>query len=218
MRWWYAGLGVVTLACDGDSGLDQGATTGTIQVITSIEGSVLDHDGYTLRFDGGSEAPLAVSDTVVFAGVAAGDHVLELVSISPECRVQGSNPRTVNVSAGGAAYTVFAVVCGQSGTGRLTVSTFTYGTRPDFYVVEVTGGPSAAVGPEDQVTLFGVPAGVDTVTLTLVPSECLAFANPRVIPMPEGAQRQTLFKIRCPPLVPEQPPPPPGQLGAPPAG
>jgi hypothetical protein len=211
MRWWYAGLGVVTLACDGESGLDQGATTGTLQVIASIEGPLLDPDGYTLRLDGGSEAPLAVSDTVVFAGIAAGDYVLELVGISPECRVHGSNPRAVKVSAGGAARTIFAVVCGQRGTGRLTVTTFTYGVRPDSYVVKVTGGPSAAIGPEDRVTLFGVPAGVDTVTLTLVPSECLAFANPRVIRMPEGEQRLTLFKIRCPPWVPERPPPPPEQ-------
>lgn len=196
--WLRAGWCLVALGCGESSGtaLD---TAASLQVITSFEGLPLDQDGYSLSLDGGPGSALGVRDTVVFGGIAAGDHTLELSGIAPGCQVRGSNPRTVRVEAGGAAQSAFALICNEPGTGRLRVSTFTYGTRPDSYVVRVTGGPSSGIGPEDQVTLFSVPAGADTITLTLVPPACdVSSANPRVLLIPVDGEGVTLFKVYCP--------------------
>jgi hypothetical protein len=198
MRWWLGtGWWVVVLGC-GESGV--APTTGAdIQVVSSLDGLPLDQDGYSLSLDGGSGSPLGVQDTIVYSGVSPGDHTLQLSGISPECLVRGSNPRIVKAVVGTTAQSDFSLVCNEPGTGRLRVGTFTYGTRPDSYVVRVTGGPSASIGPEDEVTLFSVPAGPDTVTLTLVPPVCdVQSANPRVLQVPEGGERITLFKVNCP--------------------
>jgi hypothetical protein len=196
-RWVGAGWWILALGC-GDSGLAP-TTAANIQVVTSIEGVPIDQDGYSLSVDGGSGSALGVRDTIVLAGIAAGDHILQLSGISAECQVRGLNPRTVKAVAGGTVQSAFALVCNQPGTGRLRVSTFTYGRRPNSYLVSVTGGPSTAIGPEDEVTLFAVPAGLDTVTLSMVPPACdVMSSNPRVVLIPEGEERVTLFKVNCP--------------------
>jgi hypothetical protein len=201
MRWWHsAGLWIVVVACGSeDSHLAPTPTVATILVMTSIEGFPQDPDGYTLSLDGGAASRMTVNDTIVFTGLAGGEHLLELSGISPECNVRGSNPRTVASPAGGTVLTNFALLCGEPGTGRLIVKTFTYGNRPKLYLVEVQGGPASTIGPEDEVTLYSVPGGVNTVTLSLVPPECDVIAsNPRVLFVPGGGSKITLFKVRCP--------------------
>jgi hypothetical protein len=198
MRWWHtAGFGIAAAGCGGDTVSPPDQSLASIQVITATEGQPLDQEGYILRVDGGPGRPLGVSDTVVVSDVAPGEHTLELFGVSPRCRVVGLNPRTVKTLAAQTTRTFFGLTCGIPGTGRLTVSTSTDGTLPDSYLVEVTGGPSAAIGPEDRVTLLSVRAGIDTVTLR-VPSSCRVTAsNPRVLQVPDGGEKLTLFKIRC---------------------
>ena len=202
MRWWRsAGVGIVAAGCTGGGEpiSPPNNSLGNIQVVTSIEGEPLDPDGYGLKVDGGLDLPLGVRDTVVVPDVIPGEHTLELSGVSPECRISGLNPRTVETLADQTTHSEFGLVCGTVGTGRLTVSTFTYGERPESYVVQVTGGPFATIGPEDQVTLLSVRAGIDTVTLRRVPSVCdVISSNPRVLQVPEGGIKLTLFKIRCP--------------------
>jgi hypothetical protein len=200
MRWWCSvALGLTAVGCDSSSPRLSEPTLASIEVVTSTEGSPLDPDGYALSLDGGPSQLVALRDTLLLRDVTAGLHTLELSGISPDCRVQGENPRPVTASAGETAYSQFALFCSTPGTGRLTVSTFTYGTRPDSYLVHVSRGPSVNVGPEDQVTLFQVPTGTDTVTLERVPFQCDVIApNPRVLVIPVGGERGTLFKVRCP--------------------
>jgi hypothetical protein len=171
----------------------------SLQVVTTVEGEPHDPDGYTLSIDGGPGLRLGVQDILLVPDVEAGGHTLELSGVAPECEVRGENPRTVQILANLTTRTEYGLSCGIPGTGRVTVTTFTYGARPESYVVEVTGGPSAIIGPEDQVTLLSVRAGFDTVTLRRVPSVCrVTQANPRVLQVPAGGVKLTLFKIRCP--------------------
>ena len=200
MRWSrIVGFGIAVAGCGGDAASPPDLSFANIRIITSIEGQPLDQDGYILSVDGGAGLPLGVRDTLVVPDVAPGEHTLELSGVSPECRVLGLNPRTVRVVAVQTTHSVFGLICGIPGTGRITVTTFTYGVLADSYLVQVTGGPSAAIGREDQVTLESVRAGFDTVTLRRVPSVCdVISANPRVLQVPDGGEKQTLFKIRCP--------------------
>lgn len=200
MRGWPGvGLAIVAAACGADPNTDPGPATGAIRVVTEARGSPLDTDGYSLSLDGGPALVLAPADTVVFLDVPAGDHLLTLSGVSADCRVDGGNPRTVRLVAGQTAHTIFALFCGLPGTGRLTVSTFTYGSRPPFYVLRLADGPTATIGPEDRVTIGSLTAGLHTLTLTNVPSSCdVASSNPRLVQVPVGGEKVTLFKIRCP--------------------
>jgi hypothetical protein len=201
MRWWRgAALWLAAAGCGSDdSNLAPAPTVTTLLVVTSIEGFPLDPDGFDLSLDGGSSARMAVNDTAVFPGITAGDHLVNLTGISEECHVRGLNPRTVNSAAGATAQTTFSLLCGAPGPGRLIVKTFTYGARPKLYLVEIDGGPSATIGPEDEITIYSVPGGFNTVTLSLVPGTCdVIAANPRVLLVPGGGSRITLFKVRCP--------------------
>jgi hypothetical protein len=199
MRWWCSvALGLTAAGCDASTPHLSEPTLASIEVVTSTAGGPLDPDGYALSLDGGPSLLLALQDTLLFRDVTPGLHTLMLSGISPDCHVQGENPRPVTATAGETAHSQFALLCGALGTGRLTVSTFTYGTRPDSFLVDVSRGPSVNVGPQDQVTL-SVPAGTDTVTLEQVPFRCDVIApNPRVIVIPVGGERGTLFKVRCP--------------------
>jgi hypothetical protein len=202
MHWWrITAVGIAASGCGGGGELasvpDDSPTR--LQVITTIDGEPHDPDGYVLSVDAGPGLTLSAHDTLVVPGVEPGPHTLELLGVAPVCEVRGQNPRTVQVLENETTRTEFGLSCAIPGTGQLTVSTFTYGTGPESYLVQVTGGPSAAIGPEDQVTLFSVRAGFDTVTLRGVPSVCrVTQANPRVLLVPFGGVKSTLFKIRCP--------------------
>jgi hypothetical protein len=201
MRWWrVTALGIAASGCGGSdvASLPDDPLT-SLQVITTVEGEPHDPDGYTLSIDGGPGLPLSVDDFLLVPNIKPGEHMLELSGVAPECRIRGENPRTVQALANQTTRTEYGLSCGIPGTGRITVSTFTYGTGPESYVVQVTGGPSATIGPEDQVTLLSVRAGFDTVTLRGVPSVCrVTQLNPRVLQVLAGAVKLTLFKIRCP--------------------
>ncbi len=200
MRWWRgAALWFAVIGCGSDDpNLAPTPTITTLLVVTSIEGFPLDPDGFDVSVDGGTPARMAVNDTAVFPAIAAGDHLVTLTGISGDCNVRGSNPRTVKSPAGATVQTTFALLCGAPGTGRLIVKTFTYGQRPKLYGVEIEGGPSATIGPEDEITIYSVPSGFNTVTLSLVPATCDVIAsNPRVLLVPGGGSRITLFKVRC---------------------
>lgn len=197
MRHGMMALLILMIGC-GESNLAPSTVT-SIQVVTSIDGPSLDQDGYTLTLDGGAGSALGVRDTALFAGIAAGDHTLELSGIAAGCQVRGFNPRTLSVNAGATAETAFALVCNEPGTGRIRVSTFTYGNGPASYLVAVTGGPSATIGPEEEVTLFSVPVGLATIALSQVPPACdVSSANPRMLQVAEGGEAVTLFKVYCP--------------------
>lgn len=199
MRWWRtAGFGIAAAGCGSDAASPLDHSLARIQVITSIEGQTVDQAGYILRVDGGSGLTLGVRDTLLLPDITPGEHTLELSGLTPECRVVGLNPRTVTALAAQTTQTFFGLICGTPGTGRLMVSTSTDGTLPDSYLVEVVGGPFAPIGPEDRVTLPSIRAGVDTVTLR-VPGGCRVVApNPRFLRVPDGGEKSTLFKIRCP--------------------
>lgn len=76
------------------------ATTGSIAVTTVTLGSDLDPSGYRLQVDGSTWAQ-GVNRTVTVAQIPAGDHGVHLQGVTKNCTVDGQNPRTVRVTAGG---------------------------------------------------------------------------------------------------------------------
>jgi hypothetical protein len=90
-------------------------------VNTATAGEDLDPNGYTVTVDGSSSQSIGINDQVSFSGLAAGDHQVELSGVASNCTVNGANPRTVTVNAGGTAQTTFGVTCGGSGGSGLSI-------------------------------------------------------------------------------------------------
>jgi PKD repeat protein len=85
-------------------------TTGDLTVSTTTGGTGSDPDGYSLIVDGASQ-PIATNDSRTLTGLLAGNHTVGLSGVATTCVVSGQNPRTINVPAGGANQTTFAITC-----------------------------------------------------------------------------------------------------------
>jgi Tol biopolymer transport system component len=81
---------------------------GSLQITASTGGSSPDPDGYSLIVDGGAPVAVGSNGTVPVEGLLVGAHTVELSGVAGNCHVDGENPRTVDVVAGGTpvAFTV----------------------------------------------------------------------------------------------------------------
>ena len=119
--------------------------SGSLTVTTNTTGSNLDPDGYTVTIDGTNSQPIATNGSVTFTA-PAGANPVALSGVAANCTVNGANPQTVTVPAGGTATTTFAMTCGapppaevsghvQLGWGSATpgnvVQTFDFDVRAD---------------------------------------------------------------------------------------
>jgi len=100
--------------CEGCAGTSPTPPAGTadLTVSTATTGSNVDSDGYTVTVDGGSSRAIGIAGSVTFTGLAAGSHSVQLGGVAGNCTVDGPNPQTVSVPAGGTAQASFAVSCG----------------------------------------------------------------------------------------------------------
>jgi hypothetical protein len=126
---------------------------GLIQITVTSTGEELDANGYTILIDGRSQAWTSANGRTTLAGLAAGQHELELTDLSANCDVEGPNPRQVTVVAG-TAETAFHVTCtALAPIGTLTMvsgssQSGTVGTAlPEPFVVRVA--TDQGIGLED---------------------------------------------------------------------
>jgi hypothetical protein len=108
------------------------ATTGDVHLVTATTGESVDVNGYTV-FGDGQEVIVAQCDPPdshcyyprhvplrldpdaewSFTGVTPATYAYELRDLAPNCVVNGSNPRSVPVTAGDTAEVVFNVACSR---------------------------------------------------------------------------------------------------------
>jgi Tol biopolymer transport system component len=83
---------------------------GDLEVTTATSGMSLP-GGFTVAVDGEPDQAVGPNGSVVFPGLPAGDHLVELSDLPDHCQVvDGPNPRTVTVT-GGLGSTAFEVTC-----------------------------------------------------------------------------------------------------------
>ena len=176
-------------------------TTGAVQVTTSA-GTPADPDGYRLLVDGVAALPIGVSASVTIPGLAPGNHTIGLGELAANCRVDGDNPATVTVVAGGTATVALAVTCDPvpPSAGTLKVTTRTSGTDPDTdgYSLTLDAGPGQPIGPTASVTIAGLSAGTHAVQLLGVAANCaVAGTGQRSIEVPGGGTAEVVFDVTC---------------------
>lgn len=186
-------------------------TTGDIAVTTTTSGPS-QPSGYSVVLDAGSGQAIAASGTYTFTNVPAGSHSVTLSAVPANCTASGGTSRTVSVTAGGTATATFSVTCvaPPPTTGDLIVTTATTGSNlpSSNYTVAVDGSASQSIGLNTSVTFSAVPAGIHTVTLSGVPSNCtVSPGGSQNATVPAGGQVTAPFAISCtaPPPVDHPP-------------
>jgi TolB protein len=91
-----------TVTCEGSGG--------TLQISVATTGTDLDPNGYMVTVDGAGLGEIDPDGT--FSGTApAGPHTIELGAMTPNCRAEGENPRTVGLPSQGYVALRFEVEC-----------------------------------------------------------------------------------------------------------
>ena len=90
------------------------SSDGRIQVAVSIGGLDIDSDGFSISVDGGPEQFVQGGGTVTLNDLTSGRHSVRLSGLSENCRVEGANPRSVEVESDGTAQVAFQVRCGTA--------------------------------------------------------------------------------------------------------
>lgn len=87
---------------------------GDLRIVTSTVGQLPDRNGYEIVVEFGAPIPIGSIDSVTVGSVAAGVTRVQLVetTVADNCLLEGENPRSVNVPAGGLVSTSFDVTCG----------------------------------------------------------------------------------------------------------
>lgn len=196
-------------ACGGDDGgptdpdPDPDPTTGSIEVSASTTGEEPDPDGYTVTLDGADGQSLGVDGTVTFTDVDEGEHTLELTGVAANCAVDGANPKTRTVSAGGTATATFDVIC-EATTGSIEVSAATTGDTldADGYEVALDGGTPQTVGIDGTVTFSDVTAGDHEVEIAGVQSNCTPDGgSTATVAVTAGETVTQSFDVACVPAL-----------------
>lgn len=196
-------LGLATIASLGCNE-PSGPTTGAIEITVSTTGLNidLDPDGYFLSIDGGAGRVVGRNALITVPDLPTGNHLVRLDGLAPNCSVSGTNPRSVEVVAGGKTPTPVAVsflVSCLAKIGSVRVSTTTSGPEPDLdgYVVQV-GGSQSAIPSNGTLTIPGIREGQIPVRLTGVSGNCVVEGNNfRNVTVGYGATAEVAFTIRC---------------------
>ena len=178
------------------------ATSGAIAVTTTTSGSPTDPDGYELTLDGGAGVAIGAAASLALPDLAPGTHAVGLTGISANCRLDGDNPRAVEVASGTVAPVAFAVACTPlpPATGSLALTTVTTGPNPDpdGYTVTLDGGSPQALGTAATATFDGLEPRAHSVQLGGLAANCQAQGqNPRNVTVAAGETVTTTFAVTC---------------------
>lgn len=104
---------VVASACSGSPSGSTGpqANFGSIEVIVSTMGVMLDSNGYLVVIDEELSQPVGVNETVEFSRLAVGFYEISLTGVAPNCEVAEPNLRPITVSRDVMKTVLFSVTC-----------------------------------------------------------------------------------------------------------
>lgn len=174
---------------------------GMLRLATVTEGEPADPDGYSLSIDDGPAVAIGVADTVESPNLPPGDHSVALVGMAVNCRLAGSNPRSVTVLVGTTTELTFRVTCTSeppAGTLQLTISTTGALADPDGYQVFLDSAPPQPVGLNDSITIAEVAAGPHTIRLGGVVEACtIAGRVVRAAAVLSGEVTRVGYDIAC---------------------
>jgi hypothetical protein len=177
-------------------------TNGSLTITTATSGTAPDADGYEVTLDGAGRGALPANGSVTLADIPSGTHSVGLSGLAANCTVEGDNPRSSDITGGQTASLSFTVACttpsGDGGTLQVFTTTGGPGPDPDGYTFTVDGGTAQVIGLTAEVDLANTPAGVHSVQLSGVASNCAVDGtNPRSVTVAAGGTAQVRFTVTC---------------------
>jgi len=174
--------------------------SGTVVVSTVTTGDSLDVDGYMLTLGALSDS-IGINDTVTFGTVPVGTSVLVISDVASNCSASAGDSISITLADGDTVSASFAIACTApaAGVGTVVVSTATTGDSLDVdgYVVSL-GALSDSIGINDTVTFDSVPAGMSTVTISGIASNCMTTGGDSIsVTLAGGDTAQAPFAITC---------------------
>jgi len=176
------------------------STDGQIQVAVNTSGLDTDTDGFSVSVDGGTEQFLETGGTVTLNNLSPGGHSVQLSGLSENCRVDGTNPRSVVVQSDGIAQVAFEVRCALATTGGFLVQVTTTGSPidPDGYQLSVAGVAARSIGTSASETFRGLTPGVHLITLKDVDPPCAVVGgNPQPFTVVPGKTVTVRLAVAC---------------------
>jgi hypothetical protein len=173
---------------------------GTLRITTATSGTDADPDGYTFRVDGGPRHPIGVNAADALPNVAQGTHQVELSGVASNCRVQGANPQSITVPAGGTVDASFAISCSRgSGAVRVRVATTGSPADPNGYVATLDGaGPGLRLNNNGSVRFEDVSVGSHTIGLGDLAGNCtVTDGASRTVTVSNGETSEVSFAVSC---------------------
>lgn len=176
---------------------------GSLRVVTTTSGTDADANGYSFTVDAGTSQPIAVNAEAILSNLAAGEHRVELADLAGNCRLQGTNPRSVTVTAAATTDLRFAITCTPTtGTIRVRVTTSGSPTDPNGYrVTRNEEAPGVPIETNGSVSLTGIAPATHTVALTDLASNCSVTggSSSRAVTVEAGATSDVTFSVSCTP-------------------
>ena len=197
----FAALLFALTACTADGG----PRGGGLVVLVASSGAEIDQDGYVVALDVADSTAVAAQDTLTYAGLAPGPHVVRLNGIAGNCTRLKAD--TARVAVDEVDTVSFAVSC-FSTTATLKVTAVTQGMAPDpdGYAVTVDGGAPHLIGDNDTTGPFILAVGAHSVALSGVVMNCTPnTAGPYPLYLGPGATSNLVLTITCalPPVIAE---------------
>lgn len=129
--------------------------------------------------------------------VTTGSYSVQLTDVASHCTVDGDNPRSVSVTAGGSTDVSFLVTCNDDGMAKVTVSTTGEDLDDQYSLVFDDGAKSVLVGPNQFVTV-GMASGSHTVEMQGVADNCAVQGdNPVAFDIPAEGVGTASFAVVC---------------------
>jgi WD40 repeat protein len=195
---------LLAAACGGGEDLTE-PLTGSVRTTIATTGTTSGPPAYALSIDGGAAQAVGDSAVQVQSGLEPGIHTIQLLGVSPECAVEGANPRQAEVTAGHTATVAFRVGCSMPpADGILEVSVTTAGSDldPDGYTVIADPDLSAPAALNDTVVFPSVDAGTHAVRVSGLAGNCTLPTNPDTVTVAAGDTARVAFQVTCwPPLT-----------------
>jgi TolB protein len=193
----------ITVAGCGDD--PAGPTTGAIRVSVLTNGSVVDRDpnGYGVRIDAGVTRTISGNDSFVAAGIAPGNHSVNLDGLAENCSVVGSNPVTINVNAArdtaDAQQVSFVVSCAPNlGSFRASIVTSGEDLDSDGYSLIIDGVGPRSLASNDAQIFSGLRAGQYHVSLSGVSNNCSVVGGAeKLVVVQFNAITESAFTVTC---------------------
>ncbi len=174
-------------------------STGSLSVVPATSGWPSDPDGYTVAVDGVDEGDVAANGSVTIDALPTGEHAVSLNGVADNCRVLGTNPRSVTVPPGESLNVSFAVTC-NAVSGSMTVRAVTEGPAPDEdgYIISLDGDDRGTLGANASVTLSGLVSGTHLLGLGGLAANCeIEGANLRTVTVGPGDSPDVTYTIAC---------------------